>query len=94
MKQDIAAFLAAHTNVNLATADLFSPEALAQYSWPENADQKALLQSLRIRQRMLRVYPDEGIAAALESLGLHSAHHIASLTKVSLHKSKAVAGGT
>lgn len=75
----IQQFLAANTGLNLQTADLFSAEALAQYNWPTGADQKQLLQQLRTRQRMLKVYPDENVAAALEGLGFHSAHHIASL---------------
>ncbi len=79
MKQDIASFLSDNPGLSLDAADLFNPEALSQYRWPENTDHKVLLQSLRIRQRMLKVYPDENVAAALESLGLHSAHHIASL---------------
>lgn len=75
----LAQFLAANAGLNLQTADLFSPEALAQYNWPADTGQKQLLQQLRTRQRMLKVYPDENVAAALEGLGFHSAHHIASL---------------
>jgi len=78
MHMNIVTFLAANPGLNLQNADLFIAEKLAQYHWPANADQKALLQSLRTRQRLLKVYPDENVAAALEGLGLHSAHHIAS----------------
>lgn len=76
---NIAAFLAANPGLNLQTAELFGEDALAQYNWPAGDDKKALLQALRTRQRLLKVYPDESIAEVLESLGLHSAHHIASL---------------
>jgi hypothetical protein len=76
---DITTFLAANTGLNLQTADLFSADALAQCNWPADTDQKQLLQQLRTRQRILKVYPDENVAAALEGLGFHSAHHIASL---------------
>lgn len=75
----LSTFLAANPGTNLQDADLFSAEALAQYNWPDDADQKILLQDLRIRQRLLKLYPDNTVAEKLESLGIHSAHHIASL---------------
>lgn len=79
MKQNISPFLSINTDIDLKTADLFSSEKLDQYNWPEDADRKELLQSLRIRQRLLKVYPDESVATVLESVGIHSAHHIASV---------------
>lgn len=73
----IADFLTANPQINLQTADLYSANALAQYSWPEDVHQQELLQSLRTRQRLLKINPDDKVAAVLESLGFHSAHHIA-----------------
>ncbi|GAA4312557.1 LamG-like jellyroll fold domain-containing protein [Compostibacter hankyongensis] len=70
-------FLTANPGLNLQTADLFDDDALAQYNWPDDTDRKVLLQSLRIHQRLLKIYPDDKVAEKLESLGFHSAHHIA-----------------
>lgn len=69
-------FLSLNPGLDPQSADLFSAEALAKYQWPEGVDQKALLQDLRIRQRLLKVYPDEQVAEVLEAEGFHSAHHI------------------
>ncbi|UAY55448.1 Tc toxin subunit A-related protein [Arachidicoccus terrestris] len=74
-----ANFCELNPKLELQTADLFDADALAQYNWPEDADRKLLLQSLRIRQRLLKIYPDEQVAEKLESLGFHSAHHIAAI---------------
>jgi len=77
----ITDFLATNPQINLQTADLFSANALAQYNWPEDVNQRELLQSLRTRQRLLKINPDDEVAAVLESLGFHSAHHIAATGK-------------
>lgn len=77
--ETIASFIAANPDIDLQTADLFGTKALSTYNWPADADQKQLLQSLRTRQRLLKIYPDEGIASMLEALGYHSAHHITSI---------------
>lgn len=79
MTSKIFDFLGLNPEVKLINADFFSKEKIAQYNWPTDTDQKQLLQQLRTRQRLLKVYPDENVAAALEGLGFHSAHHIASL---------------
>ncbi|HWV73253.1 MAG TPA: LamG-like jellyroll fold domain-containing protein, partial [Pseudosphingobacterium sp.] len=78
---NLTGFLATNPQINLQTADLFSANALAQYNWPEDVNQRELLQSLRTRQRLLKIYPDDAIAAVLESTGFHSAHHIAATGK-------------
>ncbi|KAA2238585.1 hypothetical protein F0L74_20390 [Chitinophaga agrisoli] len=72
----LSTFLTANPGLRLETADLFSEAALAGYNWPDGS-RKDLLQSLRTRQRMLKVYPDNNVAEVLETLGFHSAHHIA-----------------
>ncbi|MFC6102136.1 Tc toxin subunit A-related protein [Olivibacter domesticus] len=77
----ITDFLTANPQIDLQTADLFSANALAQYNWPEDVHQQELLQSLRTRQRLLKINPDDKVAAVLESLGFHSAHHIAATGK-------------
>ena len=76
---NIPTFLSANPGLDLRNADLSSADGLARYNWPEETDRDTLLDALRIRQRLLKIYPDEHVAAKLESLGIYSAHHIVSM---------------
>lgn len=76
----IQSFLNANPGISLQLADLFNTDTLSQYNWPAGTDTRQLLQQLRIRQRLIKICTDENIAVLLEQQGIHSAHHLASLS--------------
>jgi Tc toxin complex TcA C-terminal TcB-binding domain/Concanavalin A-like lectin/glucanases superfamily/Salmonella virulence plasmid 28.1kDa A protein/Neuraminidase-like domain len=69
-------FIQSNPDFNIYTADLYNQVILKDYNW-EDMDKTSTLQALRIRQRLLRINPNEAIADTLASLGYHSAHQIA-----------------
>lgn len=74
----IAQFLAANPGFDLQTADLTADAATALGAYVlVGADDQALLQNLRIQQRLQKMYPQPEVAARLQELGYHSAHQIA-----------------
>ncbi|GAA3250332.1 neuraminidase-like domain-containing protein [Dactylosporangium siamense] len=73
--REVAAFLAANPDLDLATFDFHDRAAVARLHLPRRS--AALIAKLRARQRVRRIAPDDHTAEALIAAGLDSAHRVA-----------------